>query len=178
MRVISGTHKGRIFKSPKGFATHPMGDKVRTALFDTLGDISGLSILDAFSGSGALAIEAISRGANEATAIEEDIGAYKIIKENIEALGMSSSIELLHVNARTWSNNNQHKLYDVVLLDPPYNHIQENLVEKLMKQTKVGGVGALSLPEHADIRFPEDTYQILANKSFANARLVFYRKIA
>ncbi|MCA9330109.1 RsmD family RNA methyltransferase, partial [Candidatus Saccharibacteria bacterium] len=63
MRIISGKLGSRQFIAPKGFATHPMGDRVRTALFNTLGDIVGLTVLDAFGGSGAISFEAISRGA-------------------------------------------------------------------------------------------------------------------
>lgn len=178
MRVVSGKLKGRIFKAPKGFATHPMGDKVRTALFDTLGDISGLSILDAFGGSGALAFEAISRGASSAVVLEEDKMASKIIKENLSDLGLTDQIELFTVHAKTWRNRNRTKQFDIVLCDPPYNNLQENLIEKLMTHTKVNGVGVLSLPLHGDIRFPQETYEILSEKRFANAKLVFFRKIA
>lgn len=178
MRVVSGKLKGRIFKSPRGFATHPMGDKVRTALFDTLGDISKLSVLDAFGGSGALSFEAISRGAKQATILEDNRPASKIIKHNISLLGLENQVELLTVNAKTWSNQHSNKKFDIVLCDPPYNQIQENLIEKLIEQTKVRGVGVLSLPLHADIRFPKERFEVISQKTFGNARLVFYRKIA
>lgn len=177
MRIVSGTLKGRIFKSPKGFATHPMGDKVRTALFDTLGDISGLTLLDAFGGSGAISFEAISRGAASAIVLEEDKLAAKIIKENITDLGLQNQVELFNIHAKTWRNRNQSKEFDLVICDPPYNHLQENLVEKLITHIKINGVGVLSIPLHGDIRLPEETYQILQEKTFANARLVFFRKI-
>jgi 16S rRNA (guanine(966)-N(2))-methyltransferase RsmD len=72
MRIIAGTLGGRTFESPHGRRTHPMSDKVRGSLFNTLGDIDGLTILDAFAGSGALAFEAISRGAEHVLAIEID----------------------------------------------------------------------------------------------------------
>lgn len=178
MRVVSGKLKGRIFKSPKGFITHPMGDKVRTALFDTLGDISGLTVLDAFGGSGALAIEAISRGAKSAIVLEDDRQAAKVIKENLDSLDTENQIELLTVNAKTWSNQHKSTEFDLVLCDPPYNNIQENLIEKLITHTKIQGVGVLSLPLHGDIRFASDQYDILSEKVFGNAKLVFYRKIA
>ncbi|MCA9344631.1 16S rRNA (guanine(966)-N(2))-methyltransferase RsmD [Candidatus Saccharibacteria bacterium] len=178
MRIVSGELKGRIFKSPKGFATHPMGDKVRTALFDTLGDISGLNILDAFGGSGALSFEAISRGAKQATILEDNRQAANVIKENISSLGLEKKVELLTVNAKTWSNQHPDQKFDIVLCDPPYNHIQENLIEKLIEHSIVNCVGVLSLPLHADIRFPKERFEIISQKTFGNARLVFYRKIA
>ena len=70
MRIIAGDLKGREFKSPRGRTTRPMSEKTRGALFNTLGDIEGLSVLDGFAGSGALVFEAISRGAVSALAIE------------------------------------------------------------------------------------------------------------
>ena len=86
MRIIAGELRGRQFNSPKGHRTHPMGDRVRTALFNTLGDISDLTILDAFAGSGALTFEAISRGAKSAVTLEIDYDAYEVIQQNAEDL--------------------------------------------------------------------------------------------
>jgi 16S rRNA (guanine966-N2)-methyltransferase len=178
MRIVSGNLKGRIFKSPKNFATHPMGDKVRTALFDTLGDITRLSILDAFGGSGALSFEAISRGAKSALILEDNRQAVNIIKQNIADLDLTKQVNLQAINAKTWHNNNPDKLFDIVLCDPPYNNVQESLVEKLMHHSKIGAVGVLSLPFNSDVRIAPDQFEILAKKHFSNARLVFYRKIA
>src|ERR1039458_7477259 len=93
MRVIAGFLGGRNFDSPGGHRTHPMSDKVRGAIFGVLGDIKGLTVLDAFAGSGALAIEAISRGAKRAVAIEVDKGAHTVITENIKALGIEDRIK-------------------------------------------------------------------------------------
>jgi 16S rRNA (guanine966-N2)-methyltransferase len=83
MRIIAGRLGGRHFASPQGRRTHPMSDKMRGALFNALGDIDGLSVLDAFAGSGALAFEAVSRGAGHAVAIDVDKSAQRAIAENI-----------------------------------------------------------------------------------------------
>jgi 16S rRNA (guanine966-N2)-methyltransferase len=79
MRVIAGFLGGRNFDSPGGHRTHPMSDKVRGAVFGVLGDIKGLSVLDAFAGSGALSIEAVSRGAKYAVAIDVDKRAHAVM---------------------------------------------------------------------------------------------------
>ena len=100
MRIISGTLKGHTFDSPKGFQTHPMGDKIRTALFNTLGDIKGLTVLDAFSGSGALSFEALSRGAESAVALELDKEAYKVIRANAEKLAVGDRMKLFHIKKK------------------------------------------------------------------------------
>jgi len=177
MRIVSGTLKGRTFDAPKGFQTHPMGDKIRTALFNALGDIEGLSILDAFSGSGALTFEALSRGAEHAVALEIDKDAYKVIRNNAEKLGVDDRVKLYHINARSWTYRNNTARFDLVLCDPPYNHLQETLLEKLAKHTKQGGLFICSLPPYADIRLPKDMYEQVAEKTYGDAMLVFYRKI-
>ena len=88
MRVVAGFLGGQIFESPHGHRTHPMSEKVRGAIFSALGDIKGLNVLDAFSGSGALAIEAISRGAKTATAVEVDKRAHQVIQDNLKKLNI------------------------------------------------------------------------------------------
>jgi 16S rRNA (guanine966-N2)-methyltransferase len=76
VRIIAGSLKGRTFSEPHGHRTHPMSEKVRGALFNALGDIEGLTFLDAFAGSGALSFEAASRGAKSVIAIDKDGPAY------------------------------------------------------------------------------------------------------
>ncbi len=178
MRIIAGTLGSRQFNSPKGRATHPMGDRIRTALFNTLGDISGLSVLDAFGGSGALAFEAISRGAKEALVLEIDRDAYEIIEENIEKLDLSQQIKLMHINARSWSYRNNTERFDLVFCDPPYDQLQETILEKMAKHAKPGGLVVYSLPPHADIRLPKEMYELVTTKAYGDAMLAFYRKIS
>src|SRR3954464_3149409 len=95
MRIIAGRLGGRQFNSPKGHRTHPMSEKGRGALFNALGDISGLTVLDAFAGSGALSFEAISRRAASVLAIDSDKNAQRAIAENIASLGLSRQVKLI-----------------------------------------------------------------------------------
>src|SRR3954470_23836038 len=98
MRIIAGQLKGQQFQAPHGHKTHPMSDKMRGALFNVLGDIEGLTFLDAFAGSGALAFEAASRGAKAVTAIEIDNSAHKTIGQNIKALHISTQVKAVKAN--------------------------------------------------------------------------------
>ena len=92
MRVIAGTHGGRELVAPKGRATRPTSDRVREALFSILGDIRGLRVLDLFAGSGALGIEALSRGAAQATLVDSAGSAVAAIHRNLQALGMAADV--------------------------------------------------------------------------------------
>jgi 16S rRNA (guanine966-N2)-methyltransferase len=136
-----------------------------------------LTVLDAFGGSGALAFEAVSRGAKQATILEIDRDAYDVINKNISALGLRQQIDLVHINARSWSYRNNRERFDLVFCDPPYDQLQETIIEKLAKHTRDAGLIVLSLPPHGDIRLPDDTFELVANKSFGDATLRFYRKM-
>ena len=175
MRVITGSLKGRIFEAPRGHRTHPMGDKIRGALFGVLGDIKGLTVLDAFSGSGALAIEAISRGAESVVAIEIDKEAYQTIVANVENLKLKDKIIVMRKNIGGWSRNNQHKKFDLVLADPPYDDINPTILVKLIGQVNPGGLFVLSWPGSEPIR-AFDSLEVVADKQYGDAQLVFYRK--
>lgn len=177
MRVISGSLGGRSFESPHGHRTHPMSDKMRGALFGVLGDIHGLSVLDIFAGSGALAIESISRGAASAVAIDVDKGAHAIIVKNIEALGISDQIKTIKAYANAWSTRHQAQLFDIVFADPPYDHIPWRDMRVLQRHVKQGGLLVLSWPGKAD--WPAfDGLTMIENRLYGDSQLVFYRKIS
>jgi 16S rRNA (guanine966-N2)-methyltransferase len=117
MKVIAGKLKGRVFNSPGAPQTHPMSDKIRGALFNMLGNLDGLIILDAFAGSGAISFEALSRGAVSAVAIEMDYRAQQAVAVNIRLLGVQDYVTLIKTNASTWLSKNVDN-FDVVVLDP------------------------------------------------------------
>ena len=173
MRIIAGIYGSRIIKAPRGFATHPMGDRMKTALFNTLGDISGYEVWDAFAGSGALAIEAVSRGAKYALATERDPKAYKVIKENTEKLHVSS-IDTVKAGARAWSSNNVDKKFDLIFCDPPYNDLQLSTVFALKKHLKPKGLMVLSYPGREPVPVA-DGVVVVDNRNYGDAALATYR---
>src|SRR3990167_3157541 len=99
MRIISGYLKGRQFEGPKGHRTHPMSEKARGGLFNTLGNIDDLTLLDAFAGSGALSFEAISRGAKHVTAIDIDRSAINSVVKGAKELGIDDKLHAIRANA-------------------------------------------------------------------------------
>ena len=92
MRVVAGEFKGRRLHAPRGAATRPTADRVREALFSMLGDVSGARVLDLYAGSGALGIEALSRGAESALFVERDRRALAALRRNLDAVGADAEV--------------------------------------------------------------------------------------
>jgi 16S rRNA (guanine966-N2)-methyltransferase len=123
VRVVAGRLGGRRLQAPKGRDTRPTSDRVREALFAMLDPLQGARVLDLFAGSGALAIEALSRGAAFATLVERDARAIAVIRANLEALALGADVALVvHAPARAALRDASARgdAYDLVLLDPPY----------------------------------------------------------
>jgi 16S rRNA (guanine(966)-N(2))-methyltransferase RsmD len=177
MRIIAGQFGGRTFDAPNGHKTHPMSDKARGGLFNALGDIEGLTVLDPFAGTGALSFEALSRGAAYATLIDSDRSAQAVIDKNIRTLSVDGRTKAIKATASAWSDTNQDTLFDLVLCDPPYDNLQFNLVEKLSSHTQVGGILVLSWPGREKV--PEFVgFDFLKDQDYRDIQLAFYRRIS
>ncbi len=172
MRVIAGTLGGRVFDSPHAERTHPMGDKIRGALFNILGDIEDLEMLDAFAGSGALSFEAVSRGAASAVAIESDKQAQTTITRNIQTLGLDKQVKLVRATANAWLQTTE-DTFDIVLLDPPYHDRQDVLLTQLVKRAKPDGLVVVSWP--GDVAPPVfEDMACIVHRQYGDAQLLFY----
>lgn len=174
MRIIAGYLGGRLFDSPDTGNTHPMGEKPRGAIFNALGDITGLSILDAYAGSGALGFEAISRGAKSVIAVELDKQAYKTIVDNVFKLGLEDVVTASLSTTKAWSNKNQNLLLDIVICDPPYDAVLALEIERLVRHLKKNGILVLSWPSKLEAPAMMGC-EIIGEKEYAGARIVFYR---
>lgn len=175
MRIIAGGLGGRIFESPHGNRTHPMSDKVRGGLFNVLGDIDGLTVLDAFAGSGALSFEAVSRGAASAIAIDADKSAQNAIAANIGSLQLENQVKLVKAAAGAWENTNPEAQFDLVVLDPPYDNLQIELLNKLAAHAKASGIIIISHPPNVGEILPATSYKLISTKSYGDAELSFFR---
>jgi 16S rRNA (guanine966-N2)-methyltransferase len=121
VRVVAGEFKGRRLHAPRGARTRPTADRVREALFSVLGEgAQGARVLDLFAGSGALGIEALSRGAAEATFVESSPAALRALKANLEALGASAEVHRGDARRFLGAASRAGRQYDLVFLDPPY----------------------------------------------------------
>ncbi len=177
MRIVAGSLGGRVFESPHGNRTRPMSEKARGALFNALGDIDGLVALDAFAGSGALSLEAISRGASSVLAIDKSLEAYRAIEKNVKSFSLGDRIDYRRMNVRTWSDQNPGQQFDIVFADPPYDDLRLDIVEKLAVHVDVGGLLVLSWPGSDTLPLINEL-SLVANKSLGDIQLGFYRRQA
>lgn len=120
MRVIAGVYRGRRLVAPPGRDTRPTSDRVREALFSILGPIDGARVLDLFAGSGALGIEALSRGAASADFVERAPAALKALSTNLEAVGVEARVHARDARAYLRDARAAGETYDLAFLDPPY----------------------------------------------------------
>jgi 16S rRNA (guanine966-N2)-methyltransferase len=123
MRIVAGTLGGRRLKAPPGRATRPTSDRVREALFSILGDLTDVRVLDLYAGSGALGIEALSRGAATAVFVDSDAKSVATIKANLDSLGVDAAVRKR--DALAYLDNASDGPFDLVFLDPPYSSASE-----------------------------------------------------
>jgi 16S rRNA (guanine966-N2)-methyltransferase len=123
MRVIAGRLGGRRLKAPAGTVTRPTSDRVREALFGMLADVDGAGVLDLFAGTGALGIEALSRGAARAVFVERDRRVAQVLSENLAVLALTADLAEVRredVLAALRSASARKETYDLIFIDPPY----------------------------------------------------------
>ncbi|HIC80851.1 MAG TPA: 16S rRNA (guanine(966)-N(2))-methyltransferase RsmD [Kiloniellaceae bacterium] len=185
MRIVAGRHRGRSLKTPADLAVRPTADRTREALFNILtsGKLSaeggqrlpGARVLDAFAGTGALGLEALSRGAAQVTFMENYAPAIEICRANIKALGEEARAELLACDVL-------HPVRppapcDLVFLDPPYNQgLAEKALVALDKAGWIAGEALVSveLMKAEDFALPQGFIE-LDNRTYGKARLVFLK---
>ena len=126
MRVVAGSYGGRRLTAPSGDATRPTSDRVREALFSILGaSVRDVRVLDLFAGSGALGIEALSRGAARAVFVERAPRALRALRANLAALGIEADVRALDARGALRAASARREAYDLVFLDPPYRRSAE-----------------------------------------------------
>lgn len=161
MRVIAGSAKGRRLEAPRGRLVRPTADRVKEALFSVLGsrvELVGAALLDLFAGSGALGIEALSRGAAAVTFVEQDHGARRALQANLERCGFAGRTETVGqaVQAALTRLAGEGARFDGVLMDPPYG---TGLAERTLGLLAAGDLvrpgGWVAVEHHVDDRLGE-----------------------
>jgi 16S rRNA (guanine966-N2)-methyltransferase len=176
IRIISGEFGGRKIEAPDTGRTHPMSERMRNAMFNSLGSrLEGAEVLDAFAGTGSVGLEALSRGAREAMFIERDRIAQKVLAKNITALGVESRTVIIRTTVSNWLETKDEKNFDLIFADPPYTDPQLSTVSRLLSLLKPGGYMVLSHPGRGE-GFTKAGVVVVDNRSYGNAHLTFYRR--
>ena len=183
MRIVAGTFRGRALVAPKGQSTRPTADRTRQALFNVLEHaawapaLNGVRVLDVFAGSGALGLEAMSRGADFCLFLDRSIAAREAIGGNAGALGLSDRIRIDRRDAATLGTrtNADGPPFDLAFLDPPYG---QNLGEAALARLAAGGwlaAGALAVLERGvgDPASTLDGFALLDERTWGAARVSF-----
>ncbi len=159
MRIVGGSLKGRTLQSPKGMATRPTTDRTRESLFNILThkiEFENARVLDLFAGTGALGLEAISRGSEYCVFIEEASNARGAIRENVEAFQLSGKTKIFRRDATRLGNIGTLKPFDLVFADPPYSKGYGEKAAKSLREGSWLNDNAILILEEASDVFPED----------------------
>jgi 16S rRNA (guanine966-N2)-methyltransferase len=172
VRIVAGTRKGARIFAPKGLDTRPTADRVREAAFDLIGPVDGAAVLDLFAGSGAMGLEALSRGAASAVFVESDREACRTIERNLEKLRFAGArvvradvFQALATETRT---------FDLVLCDPPYDFAaHERLAPYLVRVLAPNGLLVYETSARVELRV--EGLQVRTSRTYGSARLTLLR---
>ena len=173
IRVGSGTFSGRVLEQPKTNKTRPMTQKVRASIFNRLGDIAGLRMLDAYAGSGAVGIEALSRGAHHVTFLEISRPVASVIRHNLQQLSLEGQSDVIIAPAREATRKIADKTYDIIIADPPYRELDVDDLNSILRLLANNGIFALS---HAK-RLPTPALNAVAidTRTYGDTTISYYR---
>ena len=179
LQVLTGKAKGRKLKVPKGKTVRPTTSRIKKSIFDTLGDISGLKVLDIFAGSGSLGIEALSREAAHVTFIEKNSIVYKVLRENISLCRFLDRATLIfaHYEGAQKRLQKRGEKFNLIFIDPPYILYGKQQVNDFIN-------GASELLENGGVIVIEHNYKIddtpmgfiRITKPFGGTQVSFFRR--
>ena len=183
MRVISGSARRLPLKTPEGMDTRPTQDRIKETLFNMLqSDIPGCRFLDLFAGSGAIGIEALSRGASEAVFMENNPKAVAVIRDNLHSTRLEENARVLQGDLFSLlpAETCRSEVYDIIFMDPPYRHDYEKKVLELLQDSSLADSYTLIIVE-ASLDTPFDYledlgYDLVREKKYKTNKHVFIRK--
>jgi len=177
VRIVAGAVKGRRLAAPPGSDTRPTSDKVRGAIFNVLGQLfEGGRVLDLYAGTGAFALEALSRGCERATCVEADRRAADVLRKNAEACGLEDRVEVRREPVEAALARLPATSFDLVFIDPPYAAGPEAALSALDRLLRPG---ATAVAEHDRRRPPADRYGSLTlvdRRDYGGTGISIYRR--
>lgn len=175
MRIGTGEWGGRVIDAPRSSTTRPMSDKVRAALFSVLGDISGQVVLDLYAGSGAIGLEALSRGAAQVVLVEQSSSVAAIITKNIRELAAGDLARVINQPVEKWVMSASESKSDLIIADPPYAQIDNRVIDEASQLLNPGGT--LVVSHSSKISSPElKSLELVQSKTYGDTALSFYKK--
>ncbi|HEX3172711.1 MAG TPA: RsmD family RNA methyltransferase [Solirubrobacterales bacterium] len=175
MRVIAGQLKGQRLVAPRGWKVRPTSDRAREAIFSALGEVDGMHVLDLYCGTGALAIEALSRGAASAVLVDRDL---RPALGNVERLGLGERTELIRTDAARWlaqRPEDAEPRFDLVFVDAPYrlaDRVGQQLNAHLPRLLVAGGRAVVESGARRPLRL--DSLELLRQRRYGAADVAFY----
>jgi 16S rRNA (guanine966-N2)-methyltransferase len=175
VRIVAGSKKGHRISAPKGVVTRPTGDRVREAVFNIVGPVEGARVLDVFAGSGAMGLEALSRGAARAVFVERDRDACRVIQQNLEKLRLTGAVVLCQeaVRALREEKARGHR-YDLILVDAPYeewDRFAAPLAELLPELLEEDGLAVVETTSRVE---PELPLALVTSRRYGSARITVF----
>lgn len=179
MRVIAGEAKGRRLDAPRGGGVRPMTDQIREAVFSSLASlVAGASVLDLYAGSGAVGIEALSRGAANATLVERDPLARETIRRNLEVTGLSSAARLYEGDVESFLQSLDDD-YDLVFVDPPFTDgVPTSFLELLAGKIGAGQETVVILRVASrlmPVQVPE-VFEVSSSRRYGDSTVLYLRR--
>lgn len=177
MRIVAGSRKGHRISAPKGIVTRPTGDRVREAAFSLVGPIEGARVLDVFAGSGAMGLEALSRGATSCVFVERDREACRVIQGNLEKLRLTGAVVLCQDVVRALRDERtRERSYDLVLVDAPYQDWERHARQLSELLPGLLGESGLAVVETASRVEPELPLDLVTSRRYGSARITVFSK--
>ena len=179
MRVITGTARGVVLKTPEGMLTRPTSDRVKEALFSIINfDLPGAAVLDLFGGTGQLGIEALSRGAKSAVFVDAREDACRLIRENLKRTRLDSQGKVVRSDYLDYLKRSRDK-FDIILLDPPYAEVFLENALKCITEIDIlqsGGIIVAERPVEKELPFEFEGYTRSRDYKYGKTLLTIYRK--
>ncbi len=177
MRIVAGSRKGHRIEAPKGVVTRPTGDRVREAVFSILGSVEGARTLDLFAGSGAMGLEALSRGATSCLFVERDREAVRVIQANLAKLHLTDAVVVARdAAAALREERDRSRRYDLVLADPPYEEWERHELALAELVPLVLADNGLAVVETADRVEPALPLDLVTTRRYGSARITVFSR--
>ena len=188
IRLISGIFKNHKITAPNSRQTHPMSERARNAIFNAIQQrIPNAEVLDAFAGTGALGLEAVSRGAKKVVFIEKSRSAQKILSENLKITEKNlnaGEAKLIRASVSSWLNSTESQFhlgeieetpsFDIIFADPPYYDPQFPTIKNLCKRLETDGILILSQPKELE-NFESEELVLINKKLYSGAKILFFK---